>query len=136
MRLCIVGGGLVGATLAWRMAGAATGWRVELAADGARPDATAASGGAVRGYETDPEQRWLALASLAELLGSHTLRTWTDFHPVESTYLRAGVDGLAAAAAEIEHALPGSVELVEAGELARRGWADVPPDAVAVVERL
>jgi glycine/D-amino acid oxidase-like deaminating enzyme len=137
VRACIVGGGLAGSLLAWRLAKAAAGWDVEVVVgERQRTDATAASGGAVRAYETDPELRLLAAASLVELLTSRTLRQWADFRQVESVYLRRGADGLIAAFADIEHLLPGSVELVDASELERRGWADLHSGAAAVLERL
>jgi glycine/D-amino acid oxidase-like deaminating enzyme len=124
VRVCIVGGGLAGTLLAWRLVSAEPGWRVELVAGSTRHDATAASGGAVRAYETRPDQRQLAIDSLAELLTSPTLRRWSGFRRVDSVYLRTGdAGGLAAAAAEIEARLPGSARIVTLPELARRGWA-------------
>ncbi len=135
MRGCVVGGGLAGSLLAWRWARAA-GWEIDLV-PGQRcgTDATAASGGAVRAYEPGPEQRRLAIDSLVELLASRTLREWAGYRSVSSVYLRRDPDGLAAAVADIERALPGSVELVPATELGRLGWADLHPGGVAVLER-
>lgn len=136
MRACIVGGGLAGSLLAWRLARAAAGWQVDvLRGERRRPDATAASGGAVRAYETDRDARRLAAASLVELLGSRTLRQWADFRQVESVYLRRTADHLEFAVAEIGQFLPGSAELVHASELERRGWADLHDGVAAVVER-
>jgi glycine/D-amino acid oxidase-like deaminating enzyme len=136
VRVCVVGGGLAGALLSWRLARAAPAWRIELVT-GTRgtADATAASGGAVRAYEPDPEQRRLATASLVELLRSQTLRDWAGFCRVDSIYLRRSPDGLAAAVADIESALPGSAQLRSPAELERRGWADLPPGCAAVHER-
>lgn len=137
MRACIVGGGLAGSLLAWRLARAAEDWDIELVlGDRRRPDATSASGGAVRAYEADPEQRRLATAGMVELLASRTLRRWAEFHPVESVYLRRDAAGLADAAADIELLLPGSAELAGPAELERRGWAGVHAGATAVRERL
>ncbi|MBG6135591.1 FAD-dependent oxidoreductase [Longispora fulva] len=128
----IIGGGLAGALLAWRLARLAPGWRLEvLTGPAGRTDATAASGGAVRAYETDPGQRSLALDSLVELLGSETLRRWADFRPTRATYLVADRAGLDDAVAEIEYALPGSARVLDAAAL---GWAGLDPAAVAVVE--
>ena len=87
MRTAIVGGGLAGALLAWRLA--QHGGPVEVFA-GPRPaggDATGASGGLVRGFETDPHACRLATESLAELLGSETLREWSGYRPTGSVYL-------------------------------------------------
>jgi glycine/D-amino acid oxidase-like deaminating enzyme len=130
VRLCIVGGGLAGSMLAWRLGNATGDWQVDLVA-GQNTDATSASGGAVRAYETDAEQRRLATASLLELLASRTLRLWSGFRPTGAAYLRPDPTGLAEAAADIEHLLPGSVDVVNALD----GWAVLPPGAAAIVER-
>jgi glycine/D-amino acid oxidase-like deaminating enzyme len=136
VRAGIVGGGLAGSLLAWRLAHATTDWDIDLIpGERCGADATTASGGAVRAYERDPEQRRLAIASMVELLGSRTLRQWADYRQVGSVYLRPGSDGFAAEVAELERALPGSVQLGSAAQLRTLGWAGVPPDAVAVLER-
>jgi len=131
---CIVGGGLAGSLLAWRIAHATADWQLDLVL-GPRPDATAASGGAVRAYESDPEQRRLAIASMVELLASRTLRQWSDYRPASAVSLRRSADGLDAAIADIELMLPGSARLAGAAELASDGWADVHAGGVAVLER-
>jgi glycine/D-amino acid oxidase-like deaminating enzyme len=140
VRTCVIGGGLAGALLAWRLAQATTDWQIDLLTGGSdRADATAASGGAIRAYETDPQQRRLATASMVELMASQTLRRWSGFHRVESVYLpgvrtdRTAVDR---AVAEISVLLPGSATVVGDAELARRGWAGVPDGSVAVLEQL
>jgi glycine/D-amino acid oxidase-like deaminating enzyme len=142
MRACIVGGGLAGSLLAWRLAGAAPGWRIDLVlGDRREADATSASGGAVRAYEPHPAQRRLAVDSMVELLASGTLRNWAGYREAGSIYLRqrppAGdVTGdVTGELAEIEAALPGSVELATPAELADRGWADVHNGATGVLER-
>ncbi len=54
MQVSVLGGGLAGALLAWRLARQPGVGRVSLAPGPARDrDATAASGGAVRGYEIE-----------------------------------------------------------------------------------
>jgi glycine/D-amino acid oxidase-like deaminating enzyme len=137
VRACIVGGGLAGTLLAWRLAQATTGWRIDLVLGGpaTTADATAASGGSVRAFESHPEQRRLAIASMVELLASRTLRQWSDYRPARAVSLRRSTDGLDAAVADIELMLPGSVSLAGADELAGDGWADLHDGAVAVVER-
>ncbi|MFL6136544.1 MAG: NAD(P)/FAD-dependent oxidoreductase [Frankiaceae bacterium] len=136
MRACIVGGGLAGSLLAWRLAREASGWDVHLVVGPAtHADATAASGGAVRGYERHPEQRRLATASMAELLASPTLREWAGYQEAGSLYLRDTAAGLDAEIADVDAALPGSVRLIGAAELATLGWAGVPDAAVGVAER-
>lgn len=135
MRVCIIGGGLAGALLTWRLARATHGWRLDLVpGERCDRDATSASGGAVRAYESDAEQRRLAIASLRELLDSRTLRAWSQFREADSVYLRQRPDGLAAVAAEIEAALPGSAEVVAGEQLRDLGWHDVPAEAAALVE--
>ena len=135
VRACVVGGGLAGAMLAWRLAGG-TRWELHLLTGVAEaPDATAASGGAVRGYERHREQRRLATLSMVELRSSRTLRRWARFRPVDSVYLRSDADGVDTEIAEVEARLPGSVSRGSPVDLAALGWAGVPNDAVAVLER-
>jgi glycine/D-amino acid oxidase-like deaminating enzyme len=138
MRVCVAGGGLAGSLLAWRLA-QLSGVDIELLLGNDRPrDATGASGGAVRAYEPLADQRQLAIASLTELLGSPVLQEWADFRPGESVYLRAAGAGLAAEVAEIESALPGSAELLDAASFAAsargRGWAGLS-EGIVVLER-
>jgi glycine/D-amino acid oxidase-like deaminating enzyme len=150
VRVCIVGGGLAGSLLAWRLAHATTDWRIDVLLGGRRGavsnaasdarsnavlDATAASGGSVRAFEADPEQRQLAIASMVELLASRTLRQWSDYRPARVVNLRRDAAGLDAAIADIELMLPGSVSLADRDELAAQGWADLHAGAVGVVER-
>ena len=98
-------------------------------------DATAASGGAVRVYETHPVQRQLALASLRELTDSPVLRRWSGFRPAEFIYLQAGGAEVASAVAEVEEAWPGAVEPLSRDQLHPLGFAELPAEAVAVRER-
>lgn len=137
MRVCVLGGGLAGALLTWRLAAVTSGWRFDLVV-GRRTsaDATAASGGAVRAYEADPAQRRLATASLLELTGSPTLREWSGFRQVDSVYLSTDGAALPGAAAELAEQLPGSVDLLSAADLGGRGWSEVPDGQVALLERV
>lgn len=122
-QISIVGGGMAGALLAWRLAQQPGVSRVSIAPGpaGSR-DATAASGGATRGYETDPVARQLAVDSMVELLGDDRLRDWAGYLESGSIYRPLDPAGLESAAAELSARLPGSVELLSAQELQRRGW--------------
>jgi glycine/D-amino acid oxidase-like deaminating enzyme len=139
VRVCVAGGGLAGALLAWRLA-QRPGTRVDLMVGRAGPaaaDATAASGGAVRAYDRLPEQRELATASLAELLASPVLRRWSCYRQTGFAYLREDGPGLAAELAEIERQLSGSAKLTSPAEAfgaqdGGPGWAG---DEAAVVVR-
>jgi glycine/D-amino acid oxidase-like deaminating enzyme len=138
VRVCVAGGGLAGSLLAWRLA-QRPGVRVDLMTGRAGPrppaDATAASGGAVRAYDALPEQRRLAIASLAELLASPVLREWARYRATGFAYLRDGEADLSGEVAEIERELPGAAELTTAAEAFRArdggpGWAGDPGAAV------
>jgi hypothetical protein len=136
VRACILGGGLAGALLTWRMAQSESGWLIDVVLGGRTGcDATAASGGAVRAFENDRRQRELATSSLLELLDSPTLRDWSGYQPAETVYLSAQVGVVPGAVAELQAALPGSAELLDAGDLRRRGWAGVADGQQAVLER-
>lgn len=128
MRICVVGAGLAGALLAWRLRLADRTAEVELAGPPEPADATAASGGIVRGFEPDAALRAQATASLAELYGSRLLRGWAEYRETGSVYIQAGPPPLPSDLAGICAALPGSASLADAP-----GFPDRPP---AVVERL
>ena len=138
MRVCIAGGGLAGSALAWRLA-QLPGVTVDLLAGRHRVrDATSASGGAVRAYETLAVQRELAIASMAELLASQALRRWAGFRQASFVYVRDGAADLAEQVGEIERVLPGSATLLSAAEAFGstadgRCWAG--RDGAAIVER-
>lgn len=136
MRACVVGGGLAGSLLTWRLVQATT-WPVDLVCGHrCHADATAASGGAVRAFEIDPGQRQLATASMLELLGSRVLREWSGYRSTGSLYLLPSATGAAAGAADIEALLPGSATIVAADDLADLGVMGLPDGAIAVRERL
>lgn len=134
MTVRIVGAGLAGSLLAWRLA--QHGARVELvtAAPG-HVDATAVSGGMIRGFEPLAEQRALAIDSLLELAADTRLRTWARYRTAGSTWVVADLTDVAAPAAELDRHLPGSVELLPEPALRRRGWAGLPPAGGAVIEQ-
>ncbi len=137
-RICVIGGGIAGSLLAWRLA--RTGRCVVdlvigFAATTPAADATGVSGGVVRAFETDPRLAAAALDSLVELRSSETLRRWARYDEVGSLYVLRRTAGLAEAVAEVGEALPGSARLLSGRELAAAGWAGLPADAVAVAER-
>lgn len=140
MRVCIVGGGLAGSLLAWRLADLADGrpgWLIDLVLGDGAPDATAASGGAVRAYEAEPEQRDLAVASLVELLNRPALRAWAEYRPTGTVYLRDGETWPHAQQEqqEIDQRLPGWARLMPAADLADQGFAGLPAGTLAMVEQ-
>lgn len=136
MGICVIGGGIAGALLAWRLAQHAAVDEVWLAPGPAAPaDATAASGGAVRCYETDPVKRELAIDSMVELLADDTLRDWAGYQVTGCTYVPPIGTEIAGAITEIEDRLPGSASPLTATELAERGWHQPQVDTVAVFER-
>ena len=136
MRICVAGAGLAGTLLAWRLTAHPEVERIDLLlGEDRHHDATQASGGAVRAYETHPRQRSLAIEALGELLGSPVLRDWSGFRMSPSMYLQPAAPGLPAALAEIESAFPGSARLVDQRELPELGWAELPSGTVGILER-
>ncbi|MEW9547166.1 FAD-dependent oxidoreductase [Nonomuraea sp. NPDC050783] len=138
MRACVIGGGLAGTLLAWRLKAAAPEAEVCLYTGGpppgpsperaARPaDATAASGGLVRGFEPDPAAARLAAESLAELRASPVLCDWADYREIGSVHVCAAPPDPAS--------VPPSAEVVAGPGLAALGIRGVPDGASAVVER-
>jgi lysine/ornithine N-monooxygenase/glycine/D-amino acid oxidase-like deaminating enzyme len=133
-RVGVVGGGIAGCLLAWRLAGTGAFTQVDLlvAEPAGGADATGVSGGVVRGFEPDPAVGALAVASLAELRGSQVLRRWSEYAEVGSVYVRDREPDAGMLAA-IGRELPGSVELHPGPQLA--GWRGLPAGTVAVRER-
>jgi len=134
--VCVVGSGLAGSMLAWRLASEPGVARVDLllgAAFRSLRDATATSAGVVRGFERDVRASRLATDSLVELYDDPRLRRWAEYEEVGSLYICA--DGPPPPdLAYLEDQLPGSVELVSARELRARGWGDLPDGASAALE--
>jgi glycine/D-amino acid oxidase-like deaminating enzyme len=136
MHICVIGGGIAGSLLAWRLA-QLPGVNVDLFTGRHRAsDATEASGGGVRAYESEPHQRELALSSLLELLSSKVLREWSDYHRTGAAYLQWPELGLDTVLSEVDRRLHGSAELMSGSQLGTRGWAQIPAGSVAIVERL
>ncbi|TQF01415.1 FAD-binding oxidoreductase [Kitasatospora acidiphila] len=136
MRTAIVGGGLAGAVLAWRLTELGLKPTVFTSEQGRSADATQASGGLLRGFEPDPAAARAAAESLAELRGSPLLRSWAGYRELDSTVvLPPGTDrsSVAAVLRLLDELLPGSAELRELPDL--KPFLGLPPDTVAVVER-
>jgi len=142
MLIAIVGGGLAGALLAWRLR-RAPGVSVEIFTGG-RPttaDATGASGGLVRGYEPDPDACLEAAESLAELRDSPTLCDWSGYREIGSVYLLPACSPVRAPESGgsvqiVQRMLPGSVKVLATAELtARYPFRELPEGTVGVAER-
>ncbi|MCX5193509.1 FAD-binding oxidoreductase [Streptomyces sp. NBC_00249] len=138
MRIAVIGGGIAGAMLAHRLhqlAGRAD-LTVFAGPVGHPADATSASGGMVRGFETAAEECRLAAESLAELRGSAWFRQAGDYREIGSVYLLRPGEDPTALLAHVELLLPGSAEVEPAEAVARRlGLRGLPAGALAVVER-
>ncbi|MFF8608279.1 FAD-dependent oxidoreductase [Streptomyces sp. NPDC015346] len=137
-RVAIVGGGVAGALLALRAATAPAPARVDLFT--ARPpggeDASGASGGLVRGFESDADACRAAAESLAEIRDSAVLREWTGYRETGSLYVLPEGAGPEGPLAVLAAYLPGSAEVVERGRILRDfPFRTLPDRAVAVVER-
>ncbi|WFF09151.1 FAD-dependent oxidoreductase [Micromonospora sp. WMMD1076] len=136
--VAVVGGGVAGALLTLRLAELLGGARVELYLGAAtrHRDATAASGGLVRGFETNLDDCRLAAESLAELRRDPALARAAGYRESTSSYfLRPGADPEHQLAL-LDDLLGGSARLVPAAEAARTlGLAPRPEGTFAVVER-
>jgi len=128
VRILVVGAGLAGATLAWRLheAGAEV---VVVGTTEAHGDATAASGGLVRAFETEPHAATLAAESLAELLsGDPDLRASAGYQQTGSLYVLPS-------GSVPPVAMPTAGRLMSGAEVERRfGLTGLPAGAIAVWE--
>ncbi|CAM5532241.1 FAD-dependent oxidoreductase [Streptomyces narbonensis] len=139
MNIAVIGGGIAGAALAWRLRRLDPDVEITLFVGhhSVRGDATGASGGMVRGFETDAESCLAASESMAELAADPVLRDRADYREVGSHYfLEPGSADMEALASIVEARLPGSLtwSAVEdlPGPCPVRG---LPTGTVAVVER-
>lgn len=124
MRIAVVGGGVAGALLAWRLRTVA----VDLYTAPTN-DATGASGGLVRGFDGSR----LAAESLVELLADPRLREAADYHETGSLYL--GPADPEAALGVLEELLPGSASVLTEAEVHARFPFRELPSGTGVVER-
>ncbi|NLU80667.1 FAD-binding oxidoreductase [Micromonospora sp. HNM0581] len=136
--MAVVGGGLAGSLLALRLAERFGGPSVDLYLGAATQgrDATVASGGMVRGFETDLDECRLAADSLAELRRDPALTHASGYQESPSHYfLRPEVDPDHQLAL-LDDVLGGSARLLPAGQVARTlGLAARPEGTFAVVEQ-
>lgn len=138
MRIAIVGAGIAGALLAWRIRRQAPRAILEIfTKDGPdTADASGASGGIVRGFEVSPHACAQAAESLAELRGSPMLRDWACYQETGSLYLLPADVDAAESLSAVEQALPGSAAVVGPGELAGHyPFRGLQPGTVGVAER-
>lgn len=138
MRIAIVGGGIAGALLAWRLRQASRCVSVDifigdLSADS---DATGASGGMVRGFEIAAESCRMAAESLTEIRGSARLRGWAGYREIGSVYLLPhGVDPTDSVAT-VDRSLPGSATVTHGTQLADAYlFHNLPVGTIGIVER-
>ncbi|MFD7908960.1 NAD(P)/FAD-dependent oxidoreductase [Kitasatospora sp. NPDC059747] len=135
MRICIIGAGLAGTLLAWRLRRGAPGTDVCLITAATPPgEATAASGGLVRGFEPDPAACRLAAESLAELRADPALAALAEYRETGSLYLTDDPPPTALLDL-VEDRLPGSAEQLTAAGAAERYGITGPPDAHYLAER-
>jgi glycine/D-amino acid oxidase-like deaminating enzyme len=126
MRICVIGGGLAGTLLAWRLA-RQPDIELTVVTGLTRSDATGCSGGLVRRFECDDYNAELATRSLAELRDSPTLRSWSDYREVGSLYI---VDGMVP---ERALAAAGSVTVLDRATVASQfGMRGLPESCSAV----
>jgi glycine/D-amino acid oxidase-like deaminating enzyme len=138
VRVGIVGAGIAGASLAWRLACEHAGVRVHLFSGESQgvSDATELSGGLFRGFELDPLSCQEASASLREMLASPVLRKWAGYTEVGSLYLVPDGPPSRELTDTVHAAAPGSLRLMDVHEVsARYGLRGLPPRTVAVHER-
>jgi glycine/D-amino acid oxidase-like deaminating enzyme len=121
MRILLVGGGIAGATLAWRLAADHRVDRVDVVTGFRRVDASRVSGGVVRSFEPHPVQRHLAAETLRVLRDDPVLRSWARYAEAESLYVTEGQ-------------VPEQARTLDAGRLAGLGWSGLPEHARGVHE--
>lgn len=141
MRVAVIGGGLLGALLTWRLATAPAGGerpRTDLWTGFPRrrlQDATSRSGGMVRAFETSPRDSTLAALGLAELRADAALRDWAEYDEAGSVVVRPAASDPSASLRAIDDVLPGQAELVDPAGLSGFALRGLPRGSYAVVER-
>lgn len=111
MKVAVVGGGVAGSLLAWRL----SDWQVDVfTGDPSTVDSSGASGGLVRGFDIGSDSCRLAAESLAEVLDSPRLRDWTGYQEIGSVYVLPPDCDPSDSLRTVEKFLPGSTSVVAA----------------------
>ncbi|GAA2561259.1 hypothetical protein GCM10010435_36180 [Winogradskya consettensis] len=135
MRIAIVGAGLAGTLLAWRLHQLSPGLTVTVhTLPSAGGDATAASGGLVRGFEPDGLSAEVAAESLAELYADPALRETAGYTEIGSVYVLEPGAEIADPLKVVDDRLPGSATVLDRFALHRLGLRGLPPGTVGVQE--
>jgi glycine/D-amino acid oxidase-like deaminating enzyme len=110
VKVAVVGGGVAGSLLAWRLSGAA---QVDVfTGEPSTADASGASGGLVRGFDIGSDSCRLAAESLAEVLDSAQLRDWTGYQEIGAVYVLPEDVDPSDSLRTVEKFLPGSTSVV------------------------
>ncbi len=125
MRIAVVGGGIAGALLAWRLRQVS----VDVYLSPTSTDASAVSGGMVRGFERSLGACRRAAGSLAELRADPVLRAAAAYREIGSVYLLPPGTDPTGPVRVVEEWLPGSATVLTNTEY------PLAPGATAVVER-
>ncbi|GAA2463984.1 FAD-dependent oxidoreductase [Winogradskya humida] len=135
MRIAIVGAGLAGTMLAWRLHQLSPGLNVTVhTLPSSGGDATAASGGLVRGFEPDGPSAGVAAESLAELYADPELRETAGYTEIGSVYVLEPGAEIADPLKVVDAWLPGSATVLDRFALHRLGLRRLPPGTVGVQE--
>lgn len=135
VRIAVVGGGLAGTVLAWRLRRLRPSLDVTVyAGSSIDADATGTSGGILRGFETSPAAARQAAESLAELLDDPHLQAAAGYREVGSLYLLPDAGTTAEPLKHVDDWLPGSAVLLDDAALRRLGLRNIPAGTVGVRE--
>jgi glycine/D-amino acid oxidase-like deaminating enzyme len=137
VRVAVVGAGIAGALLAWRLHQADPRIAIDVYTGGStNGDASGASGGMVRGFEPTVQACRLAASSQLELSGDERLRQAAAYRELGSVYLLPPGADVTASVGVLEELLPGSAGVLGTDELtAGFGFHGLPAGVTAVVER-
>jgi glycine/D-amino acid oxidase-like deaminating enzyme len=137
VRVGVIGAGVAGALLAWRLRQADPRIAVHVYTGGpSNGDATGASGGMVRGFDPDEDACRLAATSLVELRADPVLRQAAAYQEIGSVYLLAPGADPTGPVRVVDELLPGSASVLTVAELPGRfPFRGLPDGVTAVAER-